>query len=118
MDRLLVWFSGLLGSTGRCVESLRSQWRSQLGRSGTDCGQLPRRMSSPEMASGFDSGDARTGVWAGGFGGVPDVEAGLLGWLAGAGRLWRGWSAAAQRSLCGGARRRRRLGFETARAWR
>ena len=72
----------------------------------------------PEMVSGFDSGDTRTGVRAGGFGGVPDVGVGLLGWLAGAGRLWRGWSAAAQRSLRGGARRRRRLGFEAARAWR
>jgi hypothetical protein len=35
--------SGLLSSTGWRVESLRSHWRGQPGRSGTGGGQLPRR---------------------------------------------------------------------------
>jgi hypothetical protein len=47
--------SGLLSSTGRRVESLRSQWRGQPGRSSTDGGQLPRWASSHETASGLNS---------------------------------------------------------------
>jgi len=39
-----------------------------------------------------------------GLGKTPSVKVELLRWLAGAGRLWRGRSMAAQRSLRGGTR--------------
>jgi hypothetical protein len=93
VDRSLGWFSGLLGSLGRCVESLR--WCP---------GSIP-------VMLGLESGLGALVVFL-------TSGRGLLGWLAGAGRLWRGWSAAAQRSLHDGARHRRWLGFEAARAWR
>ena len=98
VDRLMRVCSGILSSTGRHVESLRSQWRSQLGRSGTDCGQLPQQMSSPETASGFNSSDARTGVGGRSLGDVPGVRVKLRQWISVAVMVWGARSIAAQSS--------------------
>ena len=65
-----------------------------------------------------NSGDAWTRVEAGSFGGVSDVEAGLLGWSAEAGMRGRGGCTVAQglcaamawRSVDAGVRRRLRGG--------
>ena len=56
---LMRGFSGLLGSTGRRVESLRSQRRGQLGRSGIGGVGLQRRMSSPVAGLGLKSGEGK-----------------------------------------------------------
>jgi hypothetical protein len=41
-DKIGAGCSGFLSSTGRRVESLRSDWRGQIDRSGTDGGELTR----------------------------------------------------------------------------
>jgi hypothetical protein len=46
-DKIGAGCSGFLSSTGRRVESLRSDWRGQIDRSGTDGGQMPRRRAYP-----------------------------------------------------------------------
>ena len=52
----------------------------------------------PEMAFGFDSGDARTGVGGRSLGDVPGVRAELRRWISVAAMVWGAGSTAAQGS--------------------
>jgi len=66
------------------------------------------RKCTAELLTGVgswrDSGVVVAEAEGSGLGKTPSVEAELLRWLAGAGGLWQGRSAAALRSLRGGAR--------------
>jgi len=111
-------FSVLLDSTDRHVECLRGIHGGQ-GGSGVAGGEQSRRNRAHLRGGSWrNPGDAWTRVEAGSFGGVSDVEAGLLGWSVEAGMCGRGGCTVAQglcaamawRSVDAGVRRRLRGG--------
>ena len=78
------WFSGLLGSTGRLVVSLHSQWGCQRGRNGTGGEQLLGDSLTCGGGAVVDSGEVVVVAEGSGLGKHPEPEAELLRGLAGA----------------------------------